>query len=65
MTVLWERPDGRWVQLAGEHAYADLPAMTAVAESVVDRPQPLGLQFGLAPAGGRWAVTRRAGASTW
>ncbi len=51
VSLVWERPDGRWVRLSGEHSYADLPAMTAVAESVVDRPQPLSLQFGLAPAG--------------
>jgi hypothetical protein len=51
VTLLWERPDGRWVRLSGEHAYADLSAMVTVAESVVDRPQALGLQFGLAPAG--------------
>jgi hypothetical protein len=28
--------------------------LVAVAESIVDRPQPVGLQFGLAPAG--WSV---------
>jgi hypothetical protein len=51
VSLVWARPDGRWVRLSGEHAYADLPTMVTVAESVVDRPQPLGLQFGLAPAG--------------
>jgi hypothetical protein len=51
VSLVWERPDGSWLRLSGEHAYNDLPAMVAVAESVVDRPQPLGLQFGLAPAG--------------
>jgi hypothetical protein len=49
--VLWQRPDGRWVGLAGEGGYADPAALIEVAQSVVDRPQPLGLQFGLAPAG--------------
>lgn len=52
-TVRWERPDGRWLQLSGEGAYADPDALVAVAGSVVDRPQPAGLQFGLAPAGWR------------
>ncbi|TYP87855.1 hypothetical protein [Blastococcus xanthinilyticus] len=54
VTLLWERPDGRWVQVLGEGAYAETSAAVAVAESVVDRPQPVGLQFGLAPAG--WSV---------
>ncbi|MGY1622377.1 hypothetical protein ACI789_09295 [Geodermatophilus sp. SYSU D00965] len=52
--VLWQRPDGRWVGLAGEGIYADPGALVAVAETVVDRPQPVGLQFGLAPAG--WSL---------
>ncbi|SDF46189.1 hypothetical protein [Klenkia brasiliensis] len=52
--VRWGRPDGRWLQLSGEGAYADPDALLAVARSVVDRPQPVGLQFGLAPAG--WTV---------
>ncbi|MGY1815789.1 hypothetical protein [Blastococcus sp. SYSU D00820] len=54
VTLLWERPDGRWMWLLGEGSYGELAALTAVAESVVDRPQPVGLQFGLAPAG--WSV---------
>ncbi len=53
-TVRWERPDGRWLQLSGEGSYADPDALLAVARSVVDRPQPVGLQFGLAPVG--WTV---------
>jgi hypothetical protein len=51
VSLLWQRPDGRWVRITGEGAYADTAAVVGVAESVVDRPQPLGLQFGLAPAG--------------
>ncbi|HEV7870388.1 MAG TPA: hypothetical protein VGO95_03945 [Modestobacter sp.] len=54
VTLLWERPDGRWVWVLGEGSYADTAAVVAVAESIVDRPQPVGLQFGLAPAG--WSV---------
>jgi hypothetical protein len=53
--LLWERPDGRWVQILGDGAYGETDAVVAVAESLVDRPQPVGLQFGLAPAG--WTVS--------
>jgi hypothetical protein len=53
-SLLWERPDGRWVRVMGEGAYADVTAVVGVAESLVDRPQPLALQFGLAPAG--WSL---------
>jgi hypothetical protein len=52
--LLWERPDGRWVQILGNGAYGETAAVVAVAESIVDRPQPVGLQFGLAPAG--WSL---------
>ncbi|SHH08354.1 hypothetical protein [Geodermatophilus nigrescens] len=52
--LLWERTDGRWVSLTGEGTRVDVAALVAVGESVVDRPQPVGLQFGLAPAG--WSV---------
>ncbi|MGY1697885.1 hypothetical protein ACI780_23555 [Geodermatophilus sp. SYSU D00814] len=54
VTVLWERGDGQWIQLSGEGSYADTGALVAVGESIVDRPQPVGLQVGLAPAG--WSV---------
>ncbi|GAB3195680.1 hypothetical protein GCM10027261_16550 [Geodermatophilus arenarius] len=54
VSLLWERPDGQWVWLAGEGAQARAEALVAVGESIVDRPQPVGLQFGLAPAG--WSV---------
>ena len=53
-TLLWERADGRWTWVLGEGSYADAAALTAVAASIVDRPQPVDLQFGLAPAG--WSV---------
>jgi hypothetical protein len=52
--LVWQRPDGRWFQAWGGGRYADLDGITAVAGTVVDRPQPLGLGFGLAPAG--WTV---------
>ena len=51
----WERPDGRRVQILGDGSYAETSAVVAVAESLVDRPRPLGLQFGLAPAG--WSLS--------
>lgn len=54
LTLLWERPDGRWTQILGEGAYSDQAAAVAVGNSLVDRPQPVGLQFGLAPAG--WSL---------
>jgi hypothetical protein len=54
VSLLWERPDGRWVRIMGEGAYGEVGAVVTVAESLVDRPQPLGLQFGLAPAG--WSL---------
>ena len=52
--LLWERSDGRWVEVLGEGSYGTTSALIPVAASVVDRPQPLDLQFGLAPAG--WHV---------
>ena len=53
--LFWQRPDGQWVWLRGEDAYAGTAAVVAVAESIVDRPQPVDLQLGLAPAG--WSVS--------
>jgi hypothetical protein len=52
--LLWARPDGSWVAVSGEGAYDSTSALIPVAASVVDRPQALDLQFGLAPAG--WEV---------
>lgn len=52
--LLWARPDGSWVAVSGEGAYDSTSALVPVAASIVDRPQPLGLQFGLAPPG--WEV---------
>jgi len=49
--LLWHRPDGSWLRIIGDGPFADADAVVEVAESVVDRPQPIGLQFGLAPAG--------------
>jgi hypothetical protein len=54
VSLLWKRPDGRWIGLLGEGTYAKTAALVAVGNSVVDRPQPIGLRFGLAPAG--WSV---------
>ena len=54
VSLLWQRPDGGWVWLTGEGPQASTPALVALGESIVDRPQPVGLQFGLAPAG--WSV---------
>jgi hypothetical protein len=54
-TLLWRRADGRWLRVLGEGAYAKTSALIPVAEAIVDRPQPIGLQFRLAPAG--WSVS--------
>jgi len=52
--VIWERAPGQWVRLSGDGAHGDVAALVAVGESLVDRPQPINLQVGLAPAG--WSV---------
>ncbi|RBY93631.1 hypothetical protein DQ237_16765 [Blastococcus sp. TF02-8] len=52
--LVWERAPGQWVDLYGEGSYGDLAALAAVGGSLVDRPQPIRLQVGLAPAG--WSV---------
>ena len=39
----------------GREPQASNEALVAVGESIVDRPSPVGLQFGLAPAG--WSVS--------
>jgi hypothetical protein len=53
--LVWQRGPGQWVTLSGEGAYGDLARVVTVGESLVDRPQPVNLQVGLAPAG--WSVT--------
>ncbi|MGY2127807.1 hypothetical protein [Blastococcus sp. SYSU DS0617] len=52
--LAWERAPGQWVSLRGDDAFGDRDALVAVGESLVDRPQPINLQVGLAPAG--WSV---------
>jgi hypothetical protein len=54
--LYWQRADGRWVGVQGEgERYGQVPALVEVAESIVDVPQPVQLQFRLAPEG--WAVS--------
>lgn len=54
--LYYQRPDGLWVGVVGEgDRYGDVAALVAVAESIVDEPQPVALQFGLAPDG--WQVS--------
>ena len=54
--LFWQRPDGQWVAVYGMgDRYGVETALVAVAESIVDRPQPVQLQFRLAPEG--WAVS--------
>jgi hypothetical protein len=52
--VSWERADDTWVQILGDGRYRSPDRLLAVAESLVDRPQPATLSVGLAPAG--WSV---------
>ena len=52
--LVWERAPGQWVRLTGDGAHGEVAALVAVGESLVDRPQPINLQVGLAPAG--WSV---------
>jgi hypothetical protein len=53
--LAWQRPDGQWVWIWADDSYSTASAVLGLAESLVDRPQPAGLQLGLAPAG--WSVT--------
>ena len=52
--LAWEFSDDRWVVLEGDGTYASIPRLTAVAASLVDRPQAATLSVGLAPEG--WSV---------
>lgn len=54
--LVWERTPGQWVYLGGDNAYGSLAAVKAVGESLVDRPQRVDLQVGLAPAG--WSAVQ-------
>jgi hypothetical protein len=54
--LTWQRADGLWVSLVGHgDRYGQVPALVSVGGSIVDRPQPVQLQFGLAPVG--WTVS--------
>jgi hypothetical protein len=53
--LFWQRPDGLWVYLSGDGRYSEVSALVSVAESIVDRPQPVPLQVRLAPEG--WVVS--------
>jgi hypothetical protein len=52
--LVWERGDDQWVRIEGHGSYDDTSAVIAVAESLVDRPQPATLDMGVAPDG--WEV---------
>jgi hypothetical protein len=49
--LLWPRQDGQWVRVLGNGPYSGADDVVAIADAIVDRPQSIGLQFGLAPAG--------------
>jgi hypothetical protein len=52
--LTWEFADDVWVRILGDGRYRSADRLLAVAESIVDRPQPATLRMGLAPAG--WSV---------
>jgi hypothetical protein len=52
--LTWERSDDVWVRILADGAYRSPDRLVALAESLVDRPQPATLSVGLAPAG--WSV---------
>jgi hypothetical protein len=52
--LVQERREGQWVTVTGSGGYDDPDRLVAVAEVLVDRPQPVPLRVGLAPAG--WSV---------
>jgi hypothetical protein len=52
--LTWERTDDMWVRILGDGRYRSPDSLLAVADSIVDRPQPATLRVGLAPAG--WSV---------
>lgn len=52
--LVQERREGQWVTIDGSGRYDDPDHLAAVAEDLVDRPQPVPLRVGLAPAG--WSV---------
>ena len=52
--LTWERADDVWVRILGDGQYRFPDRLLAVAESLVDRPQPATLRMGLAPDG--WSV---------
>jgi hypothetical protein len=54
--LLWQRDDGQWVGIWGYgKRYGEVRALVEVGESIVERPQPVALQFRLAPEG--WLVS--------
>jgi hypothetical protein len=50
----WERAADQWVRIEGHGTYDDEARLVDVAESLVDRPQPVTLAAEVAPAG--WSV---------
>jgi hypothetical protein len=50
-TVSWQRKPGEWVSITGNGRFATGASVLALADAVVERPQQVPLQVGLAPAG--------------
>jgi hypothetical protein len=54
--LAWQRPDGQWAYVWSQgDTYSSVPALISVAESIIDKPQPVRLQVGLSPQG--WSVS--------
>ncbi|GAB2968208.1 hypothetical protein GCM10027076_00470 [Nocardioides montaniterrae] len=53
--IAWQLPDGRIVQVSGGGRFDDPALLERVADSVVERAQPVDLTLSLAPSG--WRVT--------
>lgn len=52
--MAWEHREDMWLLLEGDGRYRSVERLLAVADSIVERPQPAILRMGLAPAG--WSV---------
>ena len=57
----WERVPGQWVTVTGRGRFGERDTVTALAEALVDSPQPVPLQLRLAPAGWRLDVFKENG----
>lgn len=52
--MAWEHREDMWLLLEGDGRYRSVERLLAVADSIIERPQPAILRMGLAPEG--WSV---------